>query len=239
MTNYPASAPDFDQSGITPPGYPEQSAATSYPGAELPAPPAKQKKPRRWVSLILVGVIAFVVGVAAGGAGGSDDASDSASAASAGLSDDDETITELEAERDELQGELESVAADLESITAERDELSGDLETITEERDAAQADAEEAETREADAAAEAAEEEAQAASANFGDGSWRVGEDIDPGTYRAEGSDACYWERLSGFSGELGDIISNDFSSGPTTVTIAEGDAGFTSQRCGTWELQE
>lgn len=237
MTNYPVPERNYDHGGAAPPGYPDQTPATAYPGAETPEPAAKQKKPRRWVSMILVGAIAFVVGVAAGGAGGNDDATDSA--ASAGRSEDSEAITELESERDQLQGELESVTADLESLTAERDELSGDLETMTEERDAALTDAEEAEVREADAAAEAAEEEAQAASTSFADGSWRVGEDIDPGTYRAEGSDACYWERLSGFSGELGEIISNDFSSGPTTVTIAEDDAGFTSQRCGTWELQE
>lgn len=70
-------------------------------------------------------------------------------------------------------------------------------------------------------------------------GTWRVGEDIDAGSYRTQGGDFCYWERLSGFSGEFGDIITNGIPTGPSTITIAASDAGFSSQGCGTWELQE
>lgn len=60
-----------------------------------------------------------------------------------------------------------------------------------------------------------------------------VGTDIQPGTYRADdASDSCYWERLSGFSGEFEDIIANGFQ---TIVTIASTDVGFYSSDCGTW----
>jgi hypothetical protein len=77
---------------------------------------------------------------------------------------------------------------------------------------------------------------AMAGTASFGGGTKRVGVDIKPGTYRTRSSvNSCYWERLRGFSGELNDIIANDFSSGYQVVTISATDKGFNSSRCGTW----
>jgi hypothetical protein len=70
----------------------------------------------------------------------------------------------------------------------------------------------------------------------FGTGIWRVGTDIQSGTYRnSDSSGWCYWARLSGFSGGLADIIANNISDSTQTVTIFSGDAGFESERCGTW----
>lgn len=71
---------------------------------------------------------------------------------------------------------------------------------------------------------------------SFGDGTWAVGIDIAPGTYKTDGSDSCYWARLSAFgaSGVSG-IIANENPRGPTVVTIEPTDKGFTSRRCGTW----
>ena len=70
----------------------------------------------------------------------------------------------------------------------------------------------------------------------FGSGTHRVPADVAPGTYRTRtGSSGCYWERLSGFSGEFEDIIANDFTNYPSVVTIASSDAGFKSERCATW----
>ena len=70
----------------------------------------------------------------------------------------------------------------------------------------------------------------------IGDGVWMVGADVAPGTYRnSDSSDACYWARLSGFGGEIDDIIANDFTYEIDVVTIAAGDAGFESIDCGTW----
>ena len=75
--------------------------------------------------------------------------------------------------------------------------------------------------------------------ASFGDGTWQVGIDIEAGTYRTDGTDSCYWERVSDFTGAFGAIIANDNPRGPAVVTILEADAGFTSKRCGTWALSE
>ncbi len=73
----------------------------------------------------------------------------------------------------------------------------------------------------------------------FTDGTYIVGTDIQAGTYKNSGQSGCYYARLSGFSGDLGDIISNNNTDTSTIVTIAATDAGFTANRCGTWTLQE
>ncbi len=75
-----------------------------------------------------------------------------------------------------------------------------------------------------------------APSTSFGDGTWFVGEEIEPGLWRNSNSDeGCYWERRSGFSWELGDIIANNFSFAIQTVSIGPDDVGFFSEDCGTW----
>lgn len=73
-------------------------------------------------------------------------------------------------------------------------------------------------------------------SESFGDGTYVVGVDIQPGTYRTEAGDRCYWARLSGLGGNLEDIIANDLPTGPTLVEISASDAAFETQGCGTWQ---
>jgi hypothetical protein len=72
-----------------------------------------------------------------------------------------------------------------------------------------------------------------------GDGTWRVGLDIAPGTYQATVTTGfCYWVRLAAFSGSLDDILANVIvMNGPALVTIEATDAGFKSSGCGTWML--
>src|SRR5258708_4194526 len=70
----------------------------------------------------------------------------------------------------------------------------------------------------------------------FGDGTYQVGKDIKPGTYRTRvGSPGCYYARLSGFGGSFGEIMANNNTDAPAIVTIAATDKGFQSQNCGTW----
>jgi hypothetical protein len=71
--------------------------------------------------------------------------------------------------------------------------------------------------------------------APFGDGMYIVGVDIEPGTWRNDGSSGCYWARLSGFSHEVNNIIANQYADTQQIVTIGQGDAGFESSGCGTW----
>jgi outer membrane murein-binding lipoprotein Lpp len=71
--------------------------------------------------------------------------------------------------------------------------------------------------------------------APFGIGTYIVGTDIAPGTWRSDGTGSCYWARLSGFSGTTPDIRANGNVSGSFIVTISPTDKGFTSSRCGMW----
>lgn len=70
---------------------------------------------------------------------------------------------------------------------------------------------------------------------SFGDGDHIVGTDMDPGTYRNTGVAGCYYARVRGWGHTIDDIIANDNTDAQAVVTIAATDAGFESQRCGTW----
>jgi hypothetical protein len=70
---------------------------------------------------------------------------------------------------------------------------------------------------------------------SFGKGTWAVGIDIAPGTYKSSGGSGCYWARLSGFGGTFDQIITNGNPMGSTDVTIAPHDTGFVSKGCGEW----
>ncbi|MEU9077913.1 hypothetical protein [Kitasatospora sp. NPDC048538] len=72
-----------------------------------------------------------------------------------------------------------------------------------------------------------------------GDGSYEVGVDVQPGTYKSKGPKAggigiCYWERNNGGDG-VGSIIANDNVQGPATITIKSGDKIFKTTACQDW----
>lgn len=73
------------------------------------------------------------------------------------------------------------------------------------------------------------------AATSFEDGTFIVGKDILPGTYRSEGGGMCYWARLSGFGGDLSDVIANGTMTKRPIVTIKKTDKGFETRNCGTW----
>lgn len=71
-----------------------------------------------------------------------------------------------------------------------------------------------------------------------GDGTFKVGVDIQPGTYRSEGGESCYWERLRGLNGSYKDIIANGAGNAPQVVRVEAGDVAFKTQHCAVWTLQ-
>lgn len=70
---------------------------------------------------------------------------------------------------------------------------------------------------------------------SFGDGMYIVGKDIAPGKYKSEGGDMGYWARLSGFSGDLSNVLANANPQGPAIVEIKATDKGFQTFGNGTW----
>jgi hypothetical protein len=69
----------------------------------------------------------------------------------------------------------------------------------------------------------------------YGNGSYAVNQNFVPGLYFSESGARCYWERLSGLGGTIGEVIVNDYSSGQHVVAVAPTDAGFRSEGCGNW----
>ncbi|MER7112303.1 hypothetical protein [Streptomyces sp. NPDC000229] len=73
-----------------------------------------------------------------------------------------------------------------------------------------------------------------------GDGTFLVGQEVRPGTYRSAGpADAltdCYWARLKGTTGDFSQIIANGAGKGPATVTVLATDKAFQTSGCQTWK---
>jgi hypothetical protein len=71
----------------------------------------------------------------------------------------------------------------------------------------------------------------------IGDGTWLVGEQIAPGTYRTAGPaggnrPSCYYARLSGTSGLRTDVILDARPVGRTVITIQGNDVAFENRGC-------
>ena len=201
------------------------------PAGEQPTPAAK---PRRKKRILLAG--AAVVLLSGGVAFGTVLPDPKTSEAYTSLADEKSTV---EIERDAA---LSSYA----SLKGKYDTLQGSItgrESTVSTR--------EAEVGKADVAVKAAEaavkkredavtgaEKAKAAN-TIGDGTWTVGADIEPGTYRAAAAvgSTCYWGIYrSGSNG--GDIIENDIPGGGRPVVTLSPGQDFNSTRCGKWEKQ-
>lgn len=77
---------------------------------------------------------------------------------------------------------------------------------------------------------------------SFRDGTYKVGSDIEAGTYKTDGvsatgeADGCYWERARNDSGEMSAIITNNFNQGPDRVTVNTGEFFKVNGGC-KWKL--
>jgi len=73
----------------------------------------------------------------------------------------------------------------------------------------------------------------------FGPGDYKIGVEVAAGRYQSAGpSDPgglCYWARLRGFHGTLGDIVTNNIGGGSMVVDISPSDFGFSSDGCQPW----
>ncbi|MFJ5831441.1 hypothetical protein [Streptomyces sp. NPDC093089] len=74
-----------------------------------------------------------------------------------------------------------------------------------------------------------------------GDGTFLVGQEVRPGTYRSAGPadptlPNCYWARLKGTSGDIEEVLANGSGKGQATVTIRGTDKAFQTSGCQTWK---
>jgi hypothetical protein len=71
----------------------------------------------------------------------------------------------------------------------------------------------------------------------FGGGVQLLGADIQPGVYLSPGARSfnCYFERLSGLSGDFSEILANGNSDGQVIVEILPSDVAFSSTGCEDW----
>ena len=131
-----------------------------------------------------------------------------------------------------LQGKVASLEKEIEE---REDSVSGREAALTTAEAALKTQEEGLTKREA---AVSGTEKKQAAN-TVSDGTWVVGVDIEPGSYKAKSDvgSRCYWGiYASGSNGD--DIIANDIPGGGLpTVTLAAGQ-DFKSSRCGSWTRQ-
>lgn len=75
---------------------------------------------------------------------------------------------------------------------------------------------------------------------SFTDGVYQVGTELQPGTYRTEGSatphfPSCNWKRFR--AGGQG-LVASGSSTGPTEISIEATDGAFESRGCQPWVRQ-
>ncbi|GAB3218895.1 hypothetical protein GCM10027447_00390 [Glycomyces halotolerans] len=152
-----------------------------------------------------------------------------------------ETVSDLSAEIDELESEVtelhdqiderDAIIEEIDDREAELDDREASLDDREAELDGFESDLEEREE-----AVTQTEAEVEANTID-GDGIWVVGEEIEPGIYKAQGSgSACYWARLDSL--DTFDIINNHFGSAKVTVEIRSSDTAFETSGCGSWLKQ-
>lgn len=148
---------------------------------------------------------------------------------------------------DAVQAELATTSNNYDSVKAAWEKQHDEIVSL--KRTAASAEERDAELTAAEAAVEASEatltsrsdaldvreasvsvvEATVAANTFSGNGTFRVGVDVQPGTYTSKGGSNCYWARLNA-TGD--DIIDNNISSGPAVLTVQGGDGLIKTSSC-------
>ncbi|WP_128970096.1 hypothetical protein [Rhodococcus opacus] len=220
MTDSPANTDPTTELKLEP-AHPEDPVQFSDPESESSAPSAdERRKPRKRWPLVFAGSVILVLVSATAGAVISDRAQPSDTEIQAHI---DNAVAERNKQLDVRQSTLEareSTAAGVEQRNKQTQQQQATFAQQLTDRE------NKLKPREAEAAKNTIRT----------DGTYRVGIDINPGTYTATAPSRCYWERNTG--GAQGDIIENELSSGPQVVTIAASDGTFETSRCGVWTRQ-
>ncbi|MET3206218.1 UNVERIFIED_ORG: hypothetical protein ABIB21_003037 [Arthrobacter sp. UYEF13] len=157
-----------------------------------------------------------------------------------------DAYTALADEKATVEIERDAALSSYSSVKGKYDSLQGGITTRE-----SKVSARETEVGKADAAVKTAEAAVKAreeavtgaektkAANTIGDGTWTVGSDIEPGTYRASADvgSSCYWGiYATGSNGS--NIIDNDLPGGGRPSVALSAGQDFKSSRCGKWEKQ-
>ena len=170
------------------------------------------KRVPRWLKYTGIGLVGLIVGAAIGGSGSKTKTTTVASTLRTTVS---RTVT--------TSPDARTLAALRSKVRTEQDKLNTVRGNVSDQQATLQKL-----TAQVNGAQSAAKKSQFA-----GTGTYAVGADILPGTYRAAASQDCYWARLSSFN--TSDIIDNDNANGPVIVTIAPSDKAFQANRCATF----
>ncbi len=226
------------------PSQPEPSPQWQPPtGESARQPPAR--KPRGWLRWALP-IVALVAGIALGAAVGASDPTDSdeyrglegqlaaqeseaaaaqRSGSAAAQSAQQSASAAVQSARASASSEVAAGSAAAQSAAAAASQRQSELD----QREAEVAAREEAVTS----------TEKQIAASSVEQGTWTVGVDIEPGTYRPAQpvSSGCYWAiTRTGSNGS--DIIENDLPGGGLPTVQLSAGQDFTHHRCGTFVKQ-
>jgi uncharacterized membrane-anchored protein YhcB (DUF1043 family) len=208
------------------------------PHTSGPVKPAKSAKKawfkRTWVVAALTGVVGLGIGAAVEHTDPKTTPEYKAVAADLAKANTDLSTT---------RSDLDSTRSDLDAANAKVVEVQGDIP----QREAAVKKAEQAVTKREQAVSVAEQDVAKrekkvglveaevARNTLAGDGMYKVGSEMKPGTYKTAGATGCYYAVLN--STNTYDIAENNNIDGPGFVTVRDGQY-FETDRCADWVLQ-
>jgi hypothetical protein len=201
-----------------PPQGPQWGPPGQQPPQGAPSKPKRAWWKARWVPIVGAAILGIIVGSAGGGSGQS---STSASAPA-------KTVT-VTAPAPPAVTSVKPATADEQAAIDAKNMQADQRSTALDQRESAVAAREKA---------VGSTEATIAANTIPGDGTFLVGKDVKPGTYRTTGpksGSSCYWQRSGDASGT--NIIANDNIAGAAVVEIKSSDVAFKTSRCAAWTL--
>jgi hypothetical protein len=217
----------------------------SAPAAPSPSAGSRTRWYRaRWFQLAAVGIVCLLIGVgiAQGSKVNAKQVAAANAARDAAISSSNEKVAAANTAADKARAASQKAQSDADAaLTAAKQQVAqqnaatqGQLDARAKQLDATQATLDQRQ-----AAVTAGEQklvtDTQVAAANTisGDGLYKVGSDIKPGSYHAAASPSgnCYFARLS--SANTSDIIDNGNISGPVSIVVQASDAYLELSRCG------
>jgi hypothetical protein len=215
---------------------PTEVGAVVPPVASPPAPRSSRRLPA-WAVPVAAGVIALAVGAGLGVVIGKTSVDPTQSGQYRALQADVSAAQSSVVAAQSSASEAEASASRAGAAAVSSAQASASAAAAAESSRSAALDQREAAVAARESAVAATEQ--QIAATSIGEGTYTVGRDVEPGTYRAKEavSSDCYWEiTKSGTNGS--DIVENDIPGGGfPTVTLKAGE-DFTNHGCGTFIKQ-